>query len=136
MQRVWVGDTRAQANLPDARLALEPTLPLSTKLLPEKVPVICENLPTDGNEPEYLVGISVAASATAGNRAATVANTRATRIILFSGLINSGHVGEPSRTGPESAKSSTSPIYKLACEGAQWPTSRSRLSAITRMTTL
>ena len=43
-----------------------------TKVLPAKVPVILENLPLDGNDPEYLVGMSVAASTAAGINPAAI----------------------------------------------------------------
>jgi hypothetical protein len=65
LQRVWVDDARAHLNLPVRGPEGGPRNVLfSTTALPEKVPVMFECGPKDGNEPAYLVGISAAASAT------------------------------------------------------------------------
>src|SRR5262245_9679979 len=49
---------------------------------PVNVPVMLLTLPADGNEPEYLVGISPAARAIAPNRPAPAATAAALRIIV------------------------------------------------------
>lgn len=71
-----VGDAREQANVADMGLKRVPRLTtyLSAKVLPVKVPVILDAVRNGGNDPEYLVGISAAASATAANRTTLAAN--------------------------------------------------------------
>ena len=55
----------AQENLADVGTECVPvkTLYFKVRIVPANVPLTLDALPNDGNEPEYLVGISAAASA-------------------------------------------------------------------------
>jgi hypothetical protein len=83
-QRVWVGDVWRQAKRPDRGPDSAPPLNLvvSVKEPPVKVPVTLECGPNEGNEPEYLVGISVAASTDAERTAQPADNATARNIIV------------------------------------------------------
>lgn len=74
-QRLWAGEAAAQESF--AVEGFTPPLPTkvyrSASLLPVKVPVTPVKLPTDGNEPEYRVGICAAARAATESAAAPAA---------------------------------------------------------------
>lgn len=88
MQRVWVEDVFAQ--LPAKVLRRDPDLGVEVKFsvraLPVKVPEMFLLCPSDGNEPEYLVGMSPTASAATVSVATTAADNRYLRILRFPNL--------------------------------------------------
>jgi hypothetical protein len=82
VQLVCVGDETLQ--LPAKVLRKVPVLVdvvnRTDRVLPVKVPTILVLIPSDGNDPEYLLGMSPAASATAESRIAPTLKTIDLRI--------------------------------------------------------